>query len=178
MDMDPSVRSYPDIGFRAFGKTGRIIVLIIMNIELYLVSTAFLIIEGDNLSNMFPHVHLDIHGLHISGKRCFVMMVAAFILPTTWLNNMKILSYISATGVLDSFIILGSVVWVGKFDGVGFHEKGQLINWNGLPTAVSFYAFCFGAHPVFPTLYASMKKKQQFAQVFVSAHHIRSFLLH
>ncbi|KAL1104298.1 hypothetical protein V6Z11_D04G057300 [Gossypium hirsutum] len=34
-------------------------------------------------------------------------------------------------------------------------------------TAISLYAFCYCAHPVFPTLYTSMKKKHQFSNVLV-----------
>ncbi|KAK1432464.1 hypothetical protein QVD17_09361 [Tagetes erecta] len=167
MDTDPTIRSYPDIGDRAFGKTGRVIVLILINMELYLIATGFLIMEGDNLSKVFPHMDFDILGVHVSSKKSFVIIVGAVVLPTTWLNNMKILSYISATGVLASLIILGSVLWVGVFDGVGFQEKGRLVKWNGMPTAVSLYAFCYGVHPVFPTLYTSMRNKRQFSKVLL-----------
>ncbi|KAK9050519.1 hypothetical protein SSX86_030510 [Deinandra increscens subsp. villosa] len=167
MDTDPAIRSYPDIGYRAFGRKGRIFVLLIMNIELYLVSTGFLIMEGDNLSNLFPHMDFHIYGIHVSSRKSFVVIVSAIILPTIWLNSMKILSYISASGILASLIILGSIFWVGKFDGVGFHEEGKIINWNGIPSAVSLYAFCYGAHPVFPTLYTSMRNKHQFSKVLL-----------
>ncbi|KAJ0810200.1 putative amino acid transporter, transmembrane domain-containing protein [Helianthus annuus] len=167
MDIDPTIRSYADIGERAYGKTGRIIVLVTTNLELYLVATAFLILEGDNLSNLFPQVHFDIYGLRVSSKKSFVIMVAAIILPTTWFKNMRILSYISVVGVLASFVILGSILWVGKFDGVGFREKGKVVNWNGMPSALCLYAFCYGAHPVFPTLYTSMKNKHQFSKVLL-----------
>ncbi|KAL0332076.1 UNVERIFIED_CONTAM: Amino acid transporter AVT1I [Sesamum calycinum] len=65
MDMDPNIRSYPDIGERAFGAKGR----------------------------------------------------------TFW-------SY--------SFFCTPRLYLVaGTLDGVGFHEKGTLLNWKGMPTAVS-----------------------------------------
>lgn len=167
MDTDPTIRSYPDIGDRAFGKTGRIIVSVTMNIELYLVATGFLILEGDNLSNLLPEMDFNLYGIHVGGKKSFVVIVAAIILPTIWLNNMSILSYISASGVLASLIILGSILWVGEFDGVGFQEKGKIVNWKGIPSAVSLYAFCYCAHPVFPTLYTSMRNQRQFSQVLL-----------
>ncbi|KAK1432465.1 hypothetical protein QVD17_09362 [Tagetes erecta] len=167
MDTDPTIKTYPDIGDRAFGKIGRVIVSVIINTELYLVATCFLIMEGDNLSNLFPQMNFDILGVHLSSKKSFVIIVAAIILPTTWLNNMKIISYISASGVLASLIILGSILWVGMFDGVGFHEKGRVVNWKGIPSAISLYAFCYGAHPVFPTLYTSMRNKHQFSKVLL-----------
>ncbi|XP_024975889.1 amino acid transporter AVT1I-like isoform X2 [Cynara cardunculus var. scolymus] len=167
MDADPTIRSYPDIGDRAFGKKGRIIVSVVMNVELYLVATGFLILEGDNLSNLLPEMDFDLYGIHVGGKKSFVVIVAAIILPTIWLNNLSILSYISASGVLASVIIVGSILWVGAFDGVGFQEKGKLVNWSGIPSAISLYAFCYCAHPVFPTLYTSMRNQHQFSKVLL-----------
>ncbi|KAI7735923.1 hypothetical protein M8C21_031189, partial [Ambrosia artemisiifolia] len=123
MDTDPTITSYPDIGNRAFGKIGEAIVSITMDIELYLVATGFLILEGDNLSNLFPDMDFDVYGYHIDAKSGFIILVALIILPTSWLHNMNILSYISASGVIASMIIIGSVFWAGAVDGVGFQEK-------------------------------------------------------
>ncbi|PON38700.1 Amino acid transporter, transmembrane domain containing protein [Trema orientale] len=167
MDYDSNIRTYPDIGERAFGNKGRILVSIAMYTELYLVSAGFLILEGDNLYNLFPGVGFEVAGLAISGKQCFVLIVALVILPSVWLDNLSLLSYVSASGVLASAIILCSILWTGAFDGVGFHQEGTPINWSGIPTAVSLYAFCYCAHPVFPTLYTSMKNKHQFSNVLL-----------
>ncbi|KAJ7970991.1 putative Amino acid transporter [Quillaja saponaria] len=165
MDKNPDIRTYPDIGELAFGNPGRLVVSISMYIELYLVATGFLILEGDNLNNLIPNMGYDIAGLKIGGQQFFVIIVALTILPTVWLDNLSLLSYISASGVLASAVILCSIVWTGAFDGVGFHQPGTLINWHGIPTAVSLYAFCYCAHPVFPTLYTSMREKHQFSNV-------------
>ncbi|KAM7508002.1 hypothetical protein LguiA_018455 [Lonicera macranthoides] len=167
MDVDPNIRTYPDIGYRAFGTKGRIAISIIMNLELYLVATGFLILEGDNLYNLLPAMGFKIGGISISGRQSFVVIVGIIVLPTVWLNNLSVLSYISASGVLASVIILGSILWAGAFDGIGFEEKGELINWNGIPTAVSLYAFCYCAHPLFPTLYTSMTNQRQFSKVLL-----------
>ncbi|KAK9925074.1 hypothetical protein M0R45_033415 [Rubus argutus] len=167
MDMDSNIRTYPDIGERAFGKKGRILMSIFMNLELYLVATGFLILEGDNLHNMFPNTGFEVEGFRIGGKECFIVIVALVVLPTVWLDNLSLLSYVSASGVLASAISLGSILWTGAFDGVGFHQKGSPVNLSGIPTAVSLYAFCYCAHPVFPTLYTSMKNKKQFSNVLL-----------
>lgn len=165
MDMDSNIRSYPDIGDRAFGIRGRAIVSVLMNTELYMVATGFLILEGDNLYNLLPNMEFQIGGFTIGGRQGFVIIVSLVILPTVWLNNMSILSYISASGVLASIVLLCSIFWTGAFDGIGFKETGTLLNWNGIPTAVSLYAFCYCAHPVFPTLYTSMRNRRQFSKV-------------
>jgi vesicular inhibitory amino acid transporter len=174
MEKNSNIRTYPDIGELAFGKTGRLIVSISMYTELYLVSIGFLILEGDNLSNLFPIEEFQVVGLSIGAKQFFVILVALIILPTIWLDNLSLLSYVSASGVFASIIIILSISWTGAFDEVGFHEKGDIVNWNGIPTAVSLYAFCYCAHPVFPTLYNSMRNKHQFTNV--SAFAILFFL--
>ncbi|KAB1670482.1 hypothetical protein ES319_1Z160900v1 [Gossypium barbadense] len=147
MDADPRIRTYPDIGERAFGNKGRVIATVVMYIELYLVAT--------------------VAGVTVGGQKGFIIIVALIILPTVWLDNLSLLSYVSASGVLASAVILGSVIWTGAFEGIGFQHKGTLINWGGIPTAVSLYAFCYCSHPVFPTLYTSMKKRHQFSNVLV-----------
>ncbi|KAH6774529.1 Transmembrane amino acid transporter family protein [Perilla frutescens var. hirtella] len=163
MDLDTNIRSYPDIGERAFGTKGRVVVSVAMNVELYLVATGFLILEGDNLHNLYP----DIGGVVIGGKQCFILIIGLIVLPTVWLDNMSILSYISATGVVSSFILVCSIFWAAVFDGIGFREKGILLNYRGLPTAISLYAFCYCAHPVFPTLYTSMRDQKKFSKVML-----------
>ncbi|CAK7327979.1 unnamed protein product [Dovyalis caffra] len=135
MDVDSNIRTYPDIGERAFGNKGRLLVSVVMYTELYLVATGFLVLEGDNLQNLFPNMGLEVAGFEIGVRQSFVIIVALLILPTVWLDNISILSYISASGVLASAIILFSIFWTGAFDGVGFEEKGTLVNWHGIPTA-------------------------------------------
>ncbi|GMH05120.1 hypothetical protein Nepgr_006960 [Nepenthes gracilis] len=162
MDLDSNITSYPDIGEQAFGKVGRTLVSVFMYTELYLVVTGFLILEGDNLYNLFPEL-----GFNIGGRESFVVIVALVILPSVWFDSISILSYISACGVLASAVVLGSILWGGAAEGIGFHNKGEFLNWNGIPTAASLYAFCYCAHPVFPTLYCSMRKKHQFSKVLL-----------
>jgi len=169
MDVDSNIRTYPDIGERAFGYKGRLLVSVVIYAELYLVAAGFLILEGDNLQRLFPDMVLGVAGFEIGARQSFVIFVALLILPTVWLDNLSILSYISASGVLASAIILVSIFWTGAFNGIGFNQKGTLVNWHGIPNAVSLYAFCYCAHPVFPTLYTSMKNKRQFSNV--SNHH-------
>ena len=166
MDFDSSIATYPDIGSRAFGKGGRTVVSVFMYVELYMVATGFLILEGDNLHDLFPGVRLEFEGFSLDGEACFVLIAALVSLPSVLIDNMSLLSYVSATGVIASFVILGSIIWTGASDqSIGFNQKGSLLNWSGIPSAISLYAFCYCAHPVFPTLYTSMKNKSHFSNV-------------
>ncbi|KAK3042405.1 hypothetical protein RJ639_002451 [Escallonia herrerae] len=167
MDSDPIIKSYPDIGWMAFGRSGRAMVSTLMYLELYLVAVEFLILEGDNLNKLFPNACFHIAGLRVGGKPGFIMLAALVILPTTWLRSLGLLAYVSAGGVLASIILVFSVFWAGAFDGVGFDERGEIWNWSGLPTAISLFTFCYCGHAVFPTLCNSMKDRSQFPKVLI-----------
>lgn len=167
IDSSSLVKTYPDIGELAFGRKGRIIVAIFMYLELYLVAIDFMILEGDNLDKLFPSVNFHVAGLKIGGKQGFVLIFSMLVLPTTWFRSLNALAYVSVGGILASIILIASVAWVGAFDGIGFHEKGVLLNWAGIPTAMSLYSFCFSGHAVFPMIYTGMSNRKMFPAVLL-----------
>ncbi|KAI4318270.1 hypothetical protein L6164_026059 [Bauhinia variegata] len=167
MEVNSNIKVYPDLGQHAFGYKGRVMVLIAMNNEFYLVVTGYLILEGDNMNKIIPNLQVYIAGLTISGTQLFIIVTALIILPVLWLDNLIYLSYVSATGVLASVIFVFALLWYGTFDGPGFNQKGILINWSGIPSAVSLFSFCYSTHPIFPNLYTSMRNKNQFSNVLL-----------
>ena len=108
---------------------------------------------------------MKLGGFTLDGGHSFVIIAGAMIFPSTWPSDFGVLPYISFGGVVSSLIIVVSVFCVGTSKGVGFHGKGSLVNFKGLPTALSLYTFCYGAHAMFPTIYNSMRKKSQFSTV-------------
>ncbi|XP_058740838.1 amino acid transporter AVT1I-like [Vicia villosa] len=167
MEKHSNIRTFPDMGELAFGKTGKLIVAISMYTEHYLLTIGFLILEGDNLSHLFPIEEFQVAGISIDAKQFFVILVALIVLPTICLDNLSLISYVSASGIFATTIIILSISWSATFDGVGVKQKGDLVNWNGISTAVSLYTVCYSAHPVFPIIYNSMKKKHQFSYVLI-----------
>ncbi|KAL6350733.1 hypothetical protein AAG906_028198 [Vitis piasezkii] len=167
MDAHPLIKTYPDVGELAFGMKGRTMIALFMYLELYLVAVEFLILEGDNLEKLFPDMSFKVAGLKIGGRQGFVLLAALVILPTTWLRSLGLLAYLSAGGVFASVTVVGCVFWAGAVDGVGFHERGVVLNWSGLPTTISLFVFCYCGHAIFPTLCTSMKDKSQFSKVLL-----------
>jgi len=165
IDSSSLVKTYPDIGELAFGRKGKIIVAIFLYLELYLVAIDFLILEGDNLEKLFPNANFHVASLKIGSEQGFVLIFSLLVLPTTWLRTLNMLAYVAIGGVMASVILIASVLWVGVFDGVGFHEKGVTVNWSGMPTAMSLYAFCFSGHAVFPMIYTGMRNRKTFPTV-------------
>ncbi|AES77446.1 transmembrane amino acid transporter family protein, putative [Medicago truncatula] len=45
------------------------------------------------------HCKFQVFGLSISAKKSFVILVALIILPTIWLDNLSLLSYVSGVFV-------------------------------------------------------------------------------
>ncbi|KAF8663160.1 hypothetical protein HU200_055761 [Digitaria exilis] len=167
MSVDPTVRTFADIGDRAFGRRGRVIVAGFFHAELFLIAIGFLIVDGDNLDKLFPGVHVSVGHVTLAGKKLFVVLVALAVTPTTWLRSLGLLAYVSATGVFASVLIVLSVLWAAAVDGVGFSAPGATAvrPITKLPTALGLFTFCLCGHAVFPTLYTSMKEKRRFPKM-------------
>ncbi|OMP01083.1 Amino acid transporter, transmembrane [Corchorus olitorius] len=168
LDSQPGLETYPDIGQAAFGTAGRI--------ALSACCVEYIILEGDNLSALFPNAQLSLGGIELSAPRLFAMMATLAVLPTVWLRDLSVLSYISAGGVVASVLVVICLGWVGVVDNVGFHHKGSTLNLSTLPVAIGMYGYCYSGHAVFPNIYTSMAKPNQFPSVLLACFGICSLM--
>ncbi|KGN52251.1 amino acid transporter AVT1C [Cucumis sativus] len=170
MESRPELDTYPDIGQAAFGTTGRIVISIILYLELYASCIEYIILESDNLSSLFPNAHLNVGGYELNAHLLFALMTTIAVLPTVYLRDLSVLSYISAGGVIASILVVLCLFWIGLVDGVGFQgkETTTLLNPATLPIAIGLYGYCYSGHAVFPNIYSSMSKPSQFPSVLLT----------
>ncbi|KAK4758020.1 hypothetical protein SAY87_019321 [Trapa incisa] len=177
LDSQPGLETYPDIGQAAFGTSGRIAISIILYIELYACCVEHIILESDNLSSIFPNAHISLGGFELDSHHLFAVMTALAVLPTVWLRDLSILSYISAGGVIASVLIVLCLFWIGLVDHVEFHSRSTTtLNLSGLPVAIGLYGFLYSGHAVFPNIYTSMKQPNQYPSVLLTSFSICTLL--
>ncbi|KAJ6322995.1 hypothetical protein OIU77_012761 [Salix suchowensis] len=145
LDSEPGLETYPDIGQAAFGTTGRIFISIILYVELYACCVEYIILESDNLSSLFPNAHISMGGFEMDSHHLFALMTTLAVLPTVWLRDLSVLSYISAGGVVASVLVVFSLFWAGLVD---------------------------DGHAVFPNIYTSMAQPSRFPTVLLACFSI------
>ncbi|CAL1387029.1 unnamed protein product [Linum trigynum] len=167
LDSEPGLETYPDIGHAAFGTPGRIAISIILYVELYACCVEYIILESDNLSSLFPNAHLSLLGMDLDAHHLFALLTTLAVLPTVWLRDLRVLSYISAGGVIASVLVVLCLFWVGLVDQVSVHSKGSVINMGTIPVALGLYGYCYSGHAVFPNIYTSMARPHQYPIVLL-----------
>ncbi|KAE8781454.1 vacuolar amino acid transporter 1-like [Hordeum vulgare] len=140
---------------------------VVLYLELYACCVEYITLLGDILSLVFPSAHLAFTGIYLNSHNLFAISMALAILPSFWLRNLSLLSYLSAGGVVATLTVIVCLLWVGIGDGVGFHPSGSALNLTHLPVALGLYGYCFSGHLVFANIYSSMKERSQFPFVLM-----------
>lgn len=168
LDSEPGLGTYPDIGQAAFGTAGRVVISIILYVELYACCVEYIILESDNLSSLFPNANISLGGFELDSHHFFALMTTLAVLPTVWLRDLSVLSYISAGGVIASVLVVLCLFWIGLIDNVGIHSEGTVLNLGTLPVAIGLYGYCYSGHAVFPNIYTSMAQPNRFPAVLLA----------
>ncbi|KAL6534659.1 hypothetical protein OROGR_013334 [Orobanche gracilis] len=138
--------TFPDMGEAAFGKWGRILISEtgVMNKEIddvntkinHIVLGTICFLRGiyhigrDNLTRIFPETSLNIFGFQLDSMHLFAILSVLLILPTALLKDLRLISYLSASGVIATIVVVLCLLFIGTTNGVGFHHSGKLIRYE------------------------------------------------
>ncbi|WJX81856.1 hypothetical protein P8452_64688 [Trifolium repens] len=166
----PGITSYPDIGQAAFGIVGRLGIAIILYMELFASSVEFLILVSDNLSSLFPNTSMTLAGTELGAHQVFAVTAALLVLPTVWLKNLSLLSYISVGGIFATILVALCLFWLGAIDHIGYiNQEYKFLDIENISVSIGLFGFGFAGHAVFPNIYSSMKEPSKFPLVlFIS----------
>mmetsp|Transcript_8275 Transcript_8275/g.19843 ORF Transcript_8275/g.19843 Transcript_8275/m.19843 type:complete len:382 (-) Transcript_8275:39-1184(-) len=171
MDAFVGVKGYPDIGWVAFGTPGRIAIGVILYIELFMVGCELLILGGGSLTAMIPHPAELPHmgwAAAVRPQTFWVFACSLAIMPTMYMRDLTLLSYLSAAGIMVTLTIVMLVTCESAAMPQPSHLPDlSIVRWHGMPLALGIYAFCYSGHAVFPSLYNSMKDKSQYPRMLI-----------
>ncbi|GMT29426.1 hypothetical protein PFISCL1PPCAC_20723 [Pristionchus fissidentatus] len=160
-------KPYPEMGYRAVGRGGRIFVSIIITIQQFGLSVVFLLLASNNISSfLFAFWQIKINF-------CFIaLVVALFITPFLMLGSAK------------DFWQAGFVATVSTSIAVILMIVGTIHDWGACQPEVDFpplvfnkfflaygtIMFAYGGHSVFPSFQHDMQKPQDFAKSVISGY--------
>ncbi len=162
LSSDPAIRTFPDIGYAAYGKSGRAIVSITFFMELLAACGMYLILCVDNLDHLFPNTpRVDL-----------VLIFTGIVLPTTWTRNLSFLSYFSIIGVVASWFLLIVLIYHGASTGklTSPQPTQMYTSFEEWPISIGLVMVGFAGHAAFPSVYRSLKSKSSFGTVLNASY--------
>ena len=161
----PNVSTFSELAFATLGKHGKNISFIVMSVELYFYIIYDYVFLGELLYNLnFFGETVDIGIVAISGKKFCIFVMWCLVIPTYFARNLKILSKISAAGmiaIIFAFIIVyiegiksivGSTNTSSSDDTIVFYTNSIQYGYS-----IGIVLACYSLHPVLPNLHRSFK---------------------
>ncbi|WRX11960.1 NB-ARC - like 10 [Theobroma cacao] len=102
----------------------------------------YIILDGDNLSSLFPNAHISLGGFELNSQGLFALMTTLAVLPTVWLRDLSLVESLHQSW------------WYSAcFGSSWLSNKGTTLNLVSLPVAVGLDGYCYSGHAVFPNIY-------------------------
>ncbi|KAG1755108.1 transmembrane amino acid transporter protein-domain-containing protein [Suillus paluster] len=168
---DPRLRSYADIGRKAFGPKSTALTTILFCLELFALGVAFVTIAADSMHEVMPAYSAD----------TFKILFIVVLVPLVFLP-LSILSYTSIFGICSTLLII-LVIFIDGFskpDAPGSLWSPAITSWGTgsmteLGIAFGLLMAGFSGHAVIPSLARDMVDPSQFDNMINWAFVIATF---
>ncbi|AMD22768.1 HHL002Cp [Eremothecium sinecaudum] len=158
IDTDPSMISYGDLGYAAFGSKGRALISFLFTLDLLGCGVSLIILFGDSLNALFPRYSTTFYKII-----CVIFVTPQVYMPLSILSNFSLLGITATNGTVLTILFAGLTKST---------RPGSLLNpaetklwpesfWS-FCLSIGLLSACWSGHAVFPNLKSDMRHPEKF----------------
>ncbi|KAK9475682.1 transmembrane amino acid transporter protein-domain-containing protein [Lipomyces japonicus] len=159
LDTDPTLVTYADIAYAAYGSRARVLTSLLFSLELLGACVALVVLFADSINSLLPQFW----------SKTKLKIAAFFILTPLSFLPLSVLSFSSILGILSTFGILLIVLIDGLIKreppGSLWKPSSSSIlpsNWKTVPLSLGLLMSPWCGHSVFPNVYRDMRHPYKF----------------
>ncbi|CCF60187.1 hypothetical protein KAFR_0J01200 [Kazachstania africana CBS 2517] len=168
LDTDPTLMSYADLGYAAFGTKGRALISTLFTVDLLAIGVSLIILFGDSLHALFPDYSLNF--FKILG---FFVVTPPVFLPLSVLSNISLLGILSTIGTVSLITFCGLLR--STTPGSLLHPMPTHLwpaDFKSFCLSIGLLSACWGGHAVFPNLKTDMRHPHKFKDCLKTTYKI------
>ncbi|KAK9449422.1 transmembrane amino acid transporter protein-domain-containing protein [Limtongia smithiae] len=161
LDTDPTLVTYADIAYAAFGARARLLTSLLFSLELLGACIALVVLFADSIATLLPNAL----------SKTALKILAFFLLTPLSFLPLSVLSFSSIMGITSTFGILVIVFIDGLIKrtqpGTLWQPMPSTLlpeNWKTLPLSLGLLMAPWCGHSVFPNVYRDMRHPYKFSR--------------
>ncbi|CAI4044279.1 hypothetical protein N7582_003152 [Saccharomyces uvarum] len=170
LDTDPTLISYADLGYAAFGSKGRALISALFTLDLLGSGVSLVILFGDSLNALFPQYSTTFFKI-VS----FFFITPPVFIPLSVLSNVSLLGILSTTGTVVVICCCGLYKASSPGSLIDPMETNMWpLDFKHLCLSIGLLSACWGGHAVFPNLKTDMRHPSKFKDCLKTTYKITS----
>ena len=161
--------TFKELGEILSPKYGGHVITVFIQLVLFLCSVSYLVLCGSLMSHTLQSVPLTM--------TAWVCLAGVVVFPTTFLNSLKEIGWLSIVGVAALISVVITVLWYG-ITHVDKWNLESVLFWNveGVSIALPILIFAYSAQAILLTVEESMREKHKFNLALALAYIINVFI--
>lgn len=168
LDADPSISTYGDLAYAAFGPKGRAFISFLFSMDLLGCGVALIILFADSLNALFPE-----YSVNFFKFVAFFAVTPPIFLPLSVLSNISLLGIVSTLGTALLVVFCGLVK---QYAPGSLLEPEPTSMWpnsfKDFCLSLGLLSACWGGHSIFPNLKSDMRHPEKFTRCLTTTYSI------